>query len=180
MTVDLLDRLFPLLNNSDKEIVSCAYIIIEFIADQMDHDELVEHMMDQLICISWEFNNVVECFEFAKLSCIYVALFGKGLEKMNRARDWMLFIPFLANYLVKTMYIIEFILVEKSMYCTVNKKRDEWEETIDLFVGSCLDFIEFIHTRTVAQPPSEFPVSSSCHCFQMYLFYIRLIPWILV
>lgn len=158
MTVDLLDRLFPLLNDSDKEIVSCAYIIIEFITDQMDPDELVEHMMDQLICISWEFENGVECIGIAKLSSMFVSLFGKGLEKMNRARDWMLFIPFLANYLVKTLDIIEFILVEKSMYCTVEKKRDEWEDVIDLFAGSCLDFIEFIHTRTVAQTPTEFPV----------------------
>lgn len=155
-----MDHMFRLLNNADKEISGCAYVIIQQIADQLDADELVERMMDQLICISWDFDTPMGCINAARLSSMYMALFGQGLEKMKRAREWMLFLPFLANYIVKTIDGIETVLIEKSLYGGNKKKeRDGWEDTVDLFTGSCLDLIEFIHTCTVVPPISEFPVS---------------------
>ncbi|KAI7882307.1 uncharacterized protein EV154DRAFT_523008 [Mucor mucedo] len=158
--VDLMDRMFPLLNDEDKEIRGCAYVIIEKTAAQLDADDLVERMMDQLICISWDFETELECVKTARLSSMYMALFGQGLEQMKRAREWMLFLPFLANYVTKTMDGIESVMIEKSLYGGHQRKRDGWEETVDLFVGSCLDLIEFIHTRTVVPSYSEFPVSN--------------------
>lgn len=78
---------------------------------------------------------------------------------MTKARDWMLFIPFLANYLVKTINTVETILTEKSMYKSHNESPSLWEKAVLLLTNSCLDFIELIHTKTVAQEPADFPVS---------------------
>lgn len=80
---------------------------------------------------------------------------------MTKARDWMLFLPFLSNYLTKVIDTIETILTTKSMYSGAHLKKtsDFWEKTILLLTNNCLDFIEFIHKKTVAQTVSEFPVS---------------------
>lgn len=74
----LLNCLFPLLNNSDKEIQQASFILLELLSDQLDHDELVENMMDQIICVSWEYNDEIQCYNLAKLSSEYVELFGRG------------------------------------------------------------------------------------------------------
>lgn len=80
MTVgfQLLDCLLPLLNDTNIEIQQTSFILIELLADQLDHDELVENMMDQLICISWEYNDEIQCHSLARLSSEYVQLFGRG------------------------------------------------------------------------------------------------------
>ncbi|KAI8071897.1 hypothetical protein BDF21DRAFT_80591 [Thamnidium elegans] len=82
---------------------------------------------------------------------------------MTKARDWMLFLPFISNYLTKVIDTIETILTTKSMYSCVNSKKtpDFWEKTILLLTNNCLDFIEFIHKKTVAQTVSEFPLDTN-------------------
>lgn len=75
----MMHDLFPLINHENSDIQVYAYLILTYLADQLDHDELVENMMSQLICISWEFEGDMEqCFEIARLSAVYFALFGKG------------------------------------------------------------------------------------------------------
>jgi hypothetical protein len=87
-------------------------------------------------------------------------LINIGLEKMTKARDWMLFIPFLANYFIKTIDIVETILTEKSTYSAKKKASNQWEKVVLLLSHSCLDFIDFLHTKTVNQEPVDFPVRS--------------------
>lgn len=80
---------------------------------------------------------------------------------MTKARDWMLFLPFLSNYLVKVIDTIEDILITRSMYYSSSSKKSSgyWEKSIVVLTHNCLDFIQFIHEKTVAQTPAEFPVS---------------------
>lgn len=80
---------------------------------------------------------------------------------MKKARDWMLFLPFLSNYVVKTIDTVSDILKEKSVFFYSEYKDrsfSKWDEVIILTINNYLDFIYFIHARTVAQEPTEFPV----------------------
>lgn len=75
----LIGALIPSLIDDDTEIQACTYKALQLLADQADHDELVESMMDQLICLSWEYNDdEAECYKIATLSSEYVELFGRG------------------------------------------------------------------------------------------------------
>jgi hypothetical protein len=74
-----MNDLFPLINSENSEIQAYAYLTVEYLANHLDHDELVENMMNQLICISWDSDDDMnECFNTARLSAVYFALFGKG------------------------------------------------------------------------------------------------------
>ncbi|KAI9486642.1 MAG: hypothetical protein EXX96DRAFT_549881 [Benjaminiella poitrasii] len=134
------------------------------LADQLDHDELVEIIMDQLMGISWEYDDDMhKCYRIARLSAVFVELFGKGLEKMSKARDWMLFLPFLSNYLVRLMNVIDTILIEKSIFSSSSPDRkiySEWDNTVILLANNYLDSILFIFSKTVAQDVSKFPFDS--------------------
>lgn len=68
-----------ILNDSDPEVQTHAYAALQLLSDKVNHDELVEHMMDQLICISWDYHNDEnKCLKIAKDSSVYVEFFGKG------------------------------------------------------------------------------------------------------
>jgi hypothetical protein len=84
---------------------------------------------------------------------------------MTRARDWMLFLPFLANYMAKSTEIIEYVLVNYSLFASASDAKDlsKWDDIITLLSHACLDFIQFIHTKTVSQEPSEFPVRTKLY-----------------
>ncbi|CAO3613360.1 unnamed protein product [Mucor hiemalis] len=158
----LIQNLLPLLLNSDREYQGYVYSALGLLADQLDHDELVENMMDQLICMSWEYNDEKQCLEKALLFSVYVELFGRGLEKMTKARDWMLFLPFLSNQCIRAIDTIETVLTEKSNYSSHVTKSDPsaWDQAVVLITGSCLDFIEFIHQKTTTKSPADFPIST--------------------
>lgn len=71
--------LFPLINHKNTNIQAYSYLNLEYLADHLDHDELVENMMSQLICISWDFDDDMDqCYDIARLSAVYFTLFGKG------------------------------------------------------------------------------------------------------
>lgn len=158
----ILQNLLPLLSNSDKTLQGGAYSVLGLLADQLDHDELVESMMDQLICMTWEYNNERQCLENAQMFSEYVELFGRGLEKMTKARDWMLFLPFLSNQCIKAVDIIETVLTEKSNYSSHSTKSDPnaWDQAVVIMTRSCLDFIEYIHQKTTIKNPADFPIST--------------------
>lgn len=87
--------------------------------------------------------------------------YSTGLEKMTRARDWMLFLPFLANSIAKTIDIIESVLIEKSIYSSHPSKTGptDWDQAVVLLTHACLDVAQFIHSKTVAKEFTDFPVS---------------------
>lgn len=164
-----MQGLLPFINSSNEDIQASAYISLQCLSDYLDQDELVESMMDQLICINWEIEDLDAYYKTARLSAVYVELFGRGLEKMTKPRDWMLFLPFLSNYLVKIITAIEPILVENSLFGSSNQPS-LWDTIIILITNNCLDLIEFIHLKTVAQDPSAFPVR-----FVMLYAFIKLL-----
>lgn len=79
---------------------------------------------------------------------------------MTKARDWMLFLPFLSNQCIKAIETIETVLTEKSNYSSHVTKSDPsaWDQVVVLMTSSCFDFIEFIHQKTTTKSPADFPV----------------------
>ena len=58
---------------------AAAYLAVQLLADQLDCDELAENMMDQIICLDWEYSDVKQCLHLAKCFSIYIELFGRGI-----------------------------------------------------------------------------------------------------
>lgn len=83
---------------------------------------------------------------------------------MTKARDWMLFLPFLANYIIKITDIIEYIMANYSFFSVESEAKElsKWDDVVTLLSHACLDFIQFVHMKTVSQPPYDFPVRTSC------------------
>lgn len=81
---------------------------------------------------------------------------------MTKARDWMLFLPFLSNQCIKAVDIIETVLTEKSNYSSHSTKSDPnaWDQAVVIMTRSCLDFIEYIHQKTTIKNPADFPVNT--------------------
>jgi hypothetical protein len=80
---------------------------------------------------------------------------------MTKARDWMLFLPFLSNYVVKTIDVLHAILKEQSIFFYAELKErnfSKWDEIIVLTINNYLDFIHFVHAKTVSQEITAFPV----------------------
>lgn len=84
---------------------------------------------------------------------------------MTKARDWMLFLPFLSNYVVKTVDIVYHILRKNSVFFLFDDEKrnfSKWDQVIVLTINNYLDFIHFIHAKTVAQDAKTFPVYVTC------------------
>ena len=77
---------------------------------------------------------------------------------MTRPREWMLFLPFLANNIIKAIDLGESILLGKSFFSSHANEPTEWDQIVLLLTATSLDLIEFIHTKTVSQDYKDFPV----------------------
>lgn len=143
----------------NQETQANAYEAIEYLADRLDYDQLLEQLMDKLICFEWNHkDDENKCLVIAKEYTIYVELFGRAIEKISRPKEWMLYLPFLTNYLQRTMESIEPILINKCALFQRKKPFSNWDQSVLLVVGCILDFTEFVHSATVSQSPSKFRV----------------------
>ncbi|CEG82901.1 hypothetical protein RMATCC62417_16892 [Rhizopus microsporus] len=141
----------------NQETQANAYEAIEYLADRLDYDQLLEQLMDKLICFEWDHkDDKNKCLEIAKEYTIYIELFGRAIEKISRPKEWMLYLPFLTNRLQRTMESIESVLINKCAFFQRKKPFSNWDQSVLLVVGCILDFTEFVHSVTVSQSPSEF------------------------
>ncbi|CEG67175.1 hypothetical protein RMATCC62417_03642 [Rhizopus microsporus] len=141
----------------NQETQANAYEAIEYLADRLDYDQLLEQLMDKLICFEWNHkDDENRCLVIAKEYTIYVELFGRAIEKISRPKEWMLYLPFLTNYLQRTMESIEPVLINKCALFQRKRPFSNWDQSVLLMVGCILDFTEFVHSATVSQSPSKF------------------------
>ncbi|CEP18348.1 hypothetical protein [Parasitella parasitica] len=156
----VLSDLLPLINSSNDDIRASAYVCLQYLSNYLDEDEVALIMMDQLANLDWNFFDAYPCYQIARLSSVYFELLGKSLERMTRPRDWMLFLPFLANYLVAIIDMIVKILVKDSSFGSSDNQPTLYDKICILISNSCLDLIQFLHSRTVVQDPATFPFDS--------------------
>lgn len=74
----MLEELLPLLNVKDPDVKTGAYWAIQGLVDHLDNDELAEKMMDQLICLKWDYSDQERCYKLTRLFVVYLELFGKS------------------------------------------------------------------------------------------------------
>jgi hypothetical protein len=75
----MLEGLLSLLNDQDPDVQTCVYWVIQGLVDHLDNEELAEKMMDQLICLTWDYDDQDRCYEVTRLFVVYLELFGKGI-----------------------------------------------------------------------------------------------------
>ncbi|KAI8983100.1 hypothetical protein BDB01DRAFT_792455 [Pilobolus umbonatus] len=157
----MIRHLHAFLCSFENDLQHYGYTCASALSQILDPHELAEHMMDELICISWNTDMSEHAFiQTSVQSVLYFELFGKALERMTDHRDWMLFLPFLANYVQRTWTCIESIIRDHSVfYC--EDAPNFWNQAIILHASSVLDLIEFIHSRTVITSVSEFPIHTT-------------------
>ncbi|CAO0792451.1 unnamed protein product [Mucor circinelloides] len=156
----IMHDLLPLINADNEDVQASAYVCLQYLCEYLDHDEVAYNMMDELICVDSNYNDPVVSQQTARFSAVVVELFGKSLEKMTRARDWMLYLPMLANFFVTNMEMMEQNLVQDSSFGS-SSPPSAGDNCYVLFSNSCLDLVHFIHSKTVAKDPSMFPFNST-------------------
>lgn len=161
--------LLPLINADNEDVQASAYVCLQYLCEYLDHDEVAYNMMDELICVDNNYNDPVVSQQTARFSAVVVELFGKSLEKMTRARDWMLYLPMLANFFVTNMEMMEQNLVQDSSFGS-SSPPSAGDNCYVLFSNSCLDLVHFIHSKTVAKDPSTFPV----RCFVVHVYIVLI------
>ncbi|KAG1465286.1 hypothetical protein G6F56_004919 [Rhizopus delemar] len=156
----LLDDMLPLLLKVDTR--AAAYDVIVTLEVRLDPDQLLGELINKIVCFEWNSEkDETKCMETAMLFVIYIELFGKSLEKLKRSKEWMLYLPFLTNFLKRTLDFIEPILIEKSCLSHRERPSSGWDQMILLIVEITLEFAHFVHAVTVQQSPMEFPVTST-------------------
>lgn len=145
--------LLPLINAENDDLQASAYVCLQYLCEYSDHDEVAYNMMNELICVDANFDDPLVSLQNARFLAVVVELFGKSLERMTRARDWMLYLTLLANFFVTHMEGMAPHLIQGA-----SMGSSAWDSCCILYSNSCLDFVHFIHSKTVAKDPSTFPV----------------------
>ncbi|CAO3704118.1 unnamed protein product [Rhizopus stolonifer] len=152
--------MLPLLLRVDTR--AAAYDVIVTLEARLDPDQLLGELINKIVCFEWDNNeDETKYMETTALFVIYIELFGKSLEKLKRPKEWMLYLPFLTNFLKRTLDFIEPILIEKSCLSHRERPSSGWDQIILLVVEITLEFTHFVHAVTVHQSPMEFPVTST-------------------
>ncbi|GAN01173.1 hypothetical protein MAM1_0005c00604 [Mucor ambiguus] len=156
----LMHDLLPLINSENEDVQASAYVCLQYLCEYADHDEVAYNMMNELICVDYNHDNPLVSLQNARFSVVLLEMFGKSLEKMTRARDWMLYLTLLANFFVTRIEAMTRNLIQDSSLGSSSPPSD-WDSCCTLYSNSCLDLIHFIHSKTVAKDPSTFPFNST-------------------
>lgn len=149
--------LLPLINAENQGLQASAYVCLQYLCEHSDHDEVAYSMMNELICVDANFDGPLISLQNARFLAVVIELFGKSLERMTRARDWMLYITLIANFFVTHIEGMAQHLIQDASLGS-SSPPSTWDSCCIIYSNSCLDFVHFIHSKTVAKDPSTFPV----------------------
>lgn len=150
--------LLPLINAENQDLQASAYVCLQYLCEYADHDEVAYNMMNELVCVDSIEDDPVVSLQNARFSAVLLEMFGKSLERMTRARDWMLYLTLLANFFVTHIDVMARNLIQQDSSL---ESSSAWDTCCILYSNSCLDLVHFIHSQTVAKDPFTFPVRVS-------------------
>ncbi|KAK4510868.1 Aldo_ket_red domain-containing protein [Mucor velutinosus] len=156
----IMHDLLLLINAENEDLQASAYVCLQYLCEYADHDEVAYNMMNELVCVDCNYDNPLVSLQNARFSAVLLEMFGKSLERMTRARDWMLYLTLLANFFVTHIEAMVPNLIQDSSLGSP-RPPSAWDSCCILYTNSCLDFVHFIHSKTVAKEPSTFPFNST-------------------
>ncbi|OAD08270.1 hypothetical protein MUCCIDRAFT_105228 [Mucor lusitanicus CBS 277.49] len=154
----IMHDLLPLINAENQDLQASAYVCLQYLCEYADHDEVAYNMMNELVCVDSIEDDPVVSLQNARFSAVLLEMFGKSLERMTRARDWMLYLTLLANFFVTHIDVMARNLIQQDSSL---ESSSAWDTCCILYSNSCLDLVHFIHSQTVAKDPFTFPFNST-------------------